>query len=100
MAKLLAAKEVVTVLAVSRWVSSHSLFLECDNCNVVNGLPTLKTSLGRLRKILMQICVILSKINKWVIEHIPHLANVEANSLAKQGVLRTSDFLWVNLVVA
>ncbi|EOY13573.1 Uncharacterized protein TCM_032174 [Theobroma cacao] len=48
----------------------------------------------RLRQLIAQTLNILGKIKKWDIKHILRLANNEADALAKEGVLRTIDFLW------
>ncbi|EOY32734.1 Uncharacterized protein TCM_040758 [Theobroma cacao] len=55
--------------------------------------------LWRMRKVVIQISNILSRVPLWVIKHIPRSANHEVDNLAKIGVQRTSDFLVVGFDV-
>ncbi|EOY09819.1 Uncharacterized protein TCM_025194 [Theobroma cacao] len=71
-----------------------SPLIESDNQNVVNWITSPNKVPWRPRQLIVQNLNILGKIKKRDIKHTLRSANNEANTLAKEGVLRTVDFLW------
>ncbi|EOY04001.1 Uncharacterized protein TCM_019252 [Theobroma cacao] len=95
-AELLAVREATIIFVASRWCSPHSFILECDNCTVVKWLLNPKDVPWRLRVIVFQTSSFLAKIDMWTTKHIPRSVNEVADSLAKEGVHRLVDFLWIH----
>ncbi|EOX94803.1 Uncharacterized protein TCM_004414 [Theobroma cacao] len=97
--ELMAVREAALIYPASRWCTSHSLFIESDKQNVVNWITSPNKVPWRLRQLIAQTLNILGKIKKWDIKHTMGLANNEADTLAKEGVLRTVDFSFLSLDV-
>ncbi|EOX96525.1 Uncharacterized protein TCM_005759 [Theobroma cacao] len=86
--ELLAVKEAAVIFAASTWRSSVKLMIECDSSNVVKWVRNPSVVPWRLRKEIIFIHNMLTRIDEWQIGHILRSANGDADTLAKGGVQR------------
>ncbi|KAK8517314.1 hypothetical protein V6N12_032508 [Hibiscus sabdariffa] len=93
-AELLAIKEACSLFSSSPWGKSFSLIVKCDCPLVVNWLLHPSRAPFVFKHLIYE-CLSVCENIKCVIHSIPRTANVSADLLAKKGMHRSQDSVYV-----
>ncbi|OMO61107.1 hypothetical protein CCACVL1_23740 [Corchorus capsularis] len=88
-AELCAIREAILLFSTSKWANSHALIIESDSRNVVSWVGNPDSVPWKLRRWVLHISSLIKGLTGFSISHIFREGNVEADTLAKEGVDRT-----------
>ncbi|EOX92775.1 Uncharacterized protein TCM_001655 [Theobroma cacao] len=73
----------------------QNISFESDSYNAATWVLNSQQVPWRLRSLVMKIERLKSKIGSWIVRKVPRSANTVADNLAKTGIRRQSDLMWV-----
>ncbi|XVF14525.1 hypothetical protein REPUB_Repub09cG0068800 [Reevesia pubescens] len=94
-AEYLAIREAFTLFSASKYGLSYGLWLESDSLNAISLILSPLSTLWRLRKYGTGIEIIKKKLSSLTISHVSRVCNEKADIIAKAGVNRLSDLLFI-----
>ncbi|KAK6261310.1 hypothetical protein QUC31_007126 [Theobroma cacao] len=83
------------IATASRWANSHKIYFEGDSQNAVFWAINPHQVPWKLRGTAMKIKCLKPLIANWCARKIPLSANEVADSLAKSGIGRQTDLIWL-----
>ncbi|XVF83559.1 hypothetical protein PTKIN_Ptkin16aG0498800 [Pterospermum kingtungense] len=94
LAEILTIKEAFLLVTSSRWVNLPIIF-ESDSMNAVSWVSNPLKVPWKFRNIISHMENLKRQLQDWKIVHIFRESNSEADSLAKEGINRSTDFLFI-----
>ncbi|XVF47708.1 hypothetical protein PTKIN_Ptkin03bG0132500 [Pterospermum kingtungense] len=95
LAELFAIRKTFILYISSRWVKDLSLIVESDSRNAVGWVNNPLSTPWRLKHLINHIENLKLLLPEWQVSHIYRECNSIANNLAKDGVNRTDNLLYV-----
>ncbi|EOY13284.1 Uncharacterized protein TCM_031809 [Theobroma cacao] len=93
--ELLALSKGFQVMATSKWANSHRVVFESDSSNLVSWVRSTHNIPWKHRRIIMKIEGLKVKLSMWNITKVPLYLYEMAVSLAKTGIRRQGDLMWI-----
>ena len=95
MATLLAVREALKLLVATRWASSHRLVIESDSSNVVKWMLNPLVAPWSMKRHMAHIEICKQQLLSCDFVFIPRERNDMTDALAKSGVFRQHDFVFI-----
>ncbi|XVE50518.1 hypothetical protein DITRI_Ditri01bG0168600 [Diplodiscus trichospermus] len=92
---LTAIREALLIFISAPWIRYKSLIIESDSSVAVEWVRLPSHAPWRVRKSIVHIENLKKQVGIWSIVHTVRECNVDADVLAKEGLNRTEDFVWI-----